>query len=268
MIKKFNNKKPTIVYQHGLTGNHTVWKEHMNYMYKQKQSFITIDLLGHGNSQKVMGSQCYTVKNQGDYIWQVLKHEKIKNYVFVGQCLGGMIGLYNEAHRKTKAKALVLLGTPIRNPTNVFIHHKAEPFTWLFKLYFVYFLGGLGMIFGRRKYPLIDYSKYTYTKHFWIFLLDMIGTPKAAYGWTIDSMIKTDLTKDLKKIKKPVLLIYGGNDLEKPGMADTYATLKQNLKYTNTAILKKVDHLVTMRAPIQFSKEVLKFVKQIKNKCT
>ena len=181
LIKRFNNKKPFIYFQHGLTGNYTVWKKHMEFMIQHKQPFITIDLLGHGESQKVMGRKCYTIPNHGDYITQVLKHEHIRNYIFVGQCLGGMIGLYNEIFRKTDSKALVLIGTPLRNPANCFIHPKAEPFTFFFKIFFVYFLWILGLIFGRRKfYPTIDYTKHVNDDRLWIFVLDMIGTPKAA----------------------------------------------------------------------------------------
>ena len=94
------NNKPFIVFQHGLTGNHTVWNGHMNYMFEQGYPFIIIDLLGHGKSQKAIGRTCYTIENQGDYIWQILKHEKIKNYLFVGQCLGSLICLNNEIDLK------------------------------------------------------------------------------------------------------------------------------------------------------------------------
>ncbi len=264
LIKRFNNKKPFIYFQHGLTGNHTVWKTHMHYMLEKEQPFIIIDLLGHGNSDKPMGKKCYTIENHGDYLLQVLEHEKIKGHIMVGQCLGAMIGLYNEMFRqdRCKSKALVLLGTPLRNPTKFFIHQKAEPLTPLFRI-IVYLFGIIGTIFGRRKfYPLVDYTKHKNDSRIWIFMLDMLGTPKAAYFWTINSMIDTNLVPYLDRIKKPVLLVYGESDFN--WMQESYTQMRENFKNTNVVILKRVDHLVTMRAPIELSKEIIKFAKELK----
>lgn len=262
IIKRFNNKKPFIYFQHGLTGNHTVWKGHMKYMTEHKQPFIVIDLLGHGDSQKVMGKKCYEVKNQGSYIMQVLQHEKIKNHIVVAQCYGSMISLYNEIHRDTKSKALVLVGAPLRNPTKIFVHKRAEPLTWLFRALFVYPTGILGMIFGRRKfYPTIKYHKHINDGRWYIFILDMIGTPKAAYSWSIESMIKTNLVPHLRKIKKPILLVYGEGDIVP--YQEPHAQMLKAMDIRGTIILRGIDHLVTMRAPIQLSKEILKFIKEV-----
>ena len=256
------NKKPFIVFQHGLTGNHTVWNGHMNYMFKHGYPFIIIDLLGHGNSQKAIGRKCYTIESQGDYIWQILKHENIKDYIFVGQCLGVMICLNNEIAGKTDSKAIVLIGTPLRKMVSIFIHPWAEPFRSILKLFFVYFFGVLGMIFSRRKYPLIHYYNHHKAGRIKVFLLDMIGTPKVAYGWTIESMLNINLIPYLNKIKKPVLLVYGEHDMEQ--LNDSYEQLTRNLNVKRDVILTGVDHLVTLRAPIQLSKEIIKFINEIK----
>ncbi|MBT4539912.1 alpha/beta hydrolase [Candidatus Woesearchaeota archaeon] len=263
LIKRFNNNKPFVYFQHGLTGNHTVWKGHMEYMTKHKQSFIVIDLLGHGDSQKVMRKKCYEVKNQGNYIMQILRHEKITNHIVVGQCYGSMVVLYNEVYRKTESKGLVLVGAPLRNPTKIFVHKKAEPLTWFFRAFFVYPTGILGMILGRRKfYPTIRYDKHINDGRWYIFILDMIGTPKAAYSWSIESMIKVNLVPHLKKIKKPVLLVYGEHDIVP--YQEPHAQILESMDVRKTVIIKGIDHLVTMRAPIQLSKEILKFIKEVK----
>ncbi|MFH1439455.1 MAG: alpha/beta hydrolase [Candidatus Woesearchaeota archaeon] len=262
LIKRFNNSKPFIYFQHGLTGNHTVWKGHMDYMIEHKQPFIIIDLLGHGLSQKAIGKDCYSVKNYGDYLLQVLEHEKIKDYFMIGQCFGGMIGLYNEIHRKTKSKALVLIGVPLRNPAKHFVHRWAEPFSPLLRVILTYIPVTLGWLFGRKRYPLINYNNHTKRGRISIFLLDMIGTPKIAYGWTLYSMSYTNLAPHLKKVKKPVMLVYGEGDLK--WMKEPYAQMKEAFDNPKTVILKNVDHLVTMRAPIQLSKEIIKFMKEIK----
>lgn len=260
--KSKTDKKQFIVFQHGLTGNHTVWNGHMNYMFEHGYPFIIIDLLGHGKSQKVIGRKCYTIENQGDYIWQILKHENIKNYIFVGQCLGALICLNNELVGKTNSKAIVLIGTPLKKMVSVFIHPWAEPFKPILKLFFVYFFGILGMIFSRRKYPLIHYYNHHKAGRIKVFILDMIGTPKVAYGWTIGSMLDTNLIPSLNKIKKPVLLVYGEHDMDQ--LKDSYEELTKNLNVKRTVILTGVDHLVTLRAPIQLSKEIINFINETK----
>lgn len=266
LIKRFNNNKPFVYFQHGLTGNHTVWTGQMEYMMKHKQPFIVIDLLGHGLSDKIMGRTCYTVPNQGDYIMQVLKHERINNYIVVGQCYGGMINLYNDIfhNERCKSKGLVLIGVPLRNPANLFIYKGAEPLTPLWLLLLAYIPGTVGMIFGRRRYPLINYYKYAQSSHKIIILLDLLGTPKAAYGWSLESMTKINLVPHIKKVKKPVLLVYGEGDLV--AYNDIHCKMKKEFKDSKTVIIRGVDHLVTMRAPIQLSKEVIRFMEGIHEK--
>lgn len=75
-------------------------------------------------------------------------------------------------------------------------------------------------------------------------------------------MIKVNLVPHLKKIKKPVLLVYGEHDIVP--YQEPHAQILESMDVRKTVIIKGIDHLVTMRAPIQLSKEILKFIKEVK----
>jgi len=74
-------------------------------------------------------------------------------------------------------------------------------------------------------------------------------------------MIKINLVPYLKKIKKPTMLVYGENDIEP--YQEPHAQMLKSMNIKKTIIIKGIDHLVTMRAPLQLSKKILKFVKDI-----
>jgi len=183
-----NEKGKTIVLLHGWGQN----IEMMNMLGKpfaERYRIINIDLPGFGKSEE---PKC--VWDLNDYVEmldELLKKLKIKKPILIGHSFGGRISIkYASDHEVEK---VVLLGSPFR-PS------KREPFrTKVFK-----FL---------KKIPLLNkLEKWAKTK---LGSRDYRNASEVMRGVLVKA-INEDLTENAKRIKAPVLIIFGDLDAEVP----------------------------------------------------
>lgn len=85
-----SGKGKTTVLLHGFLENQTMWDFYVDDFSKTNQ-IITIDLLGHGNSECL--GYIHTMDDQADMVFAVLKELKISNAAFVGHSMGGYVAL-------------------------------------------------------------------------------------------------------------------------------------------------------------------------------
>ncbi len=79
-----------VILLHGFLENSTMWdavKEELS----QKNKVITIDLLGHGNSDCL--GYIHTMEDNAEIVKSVLKHLKIRRITLVGHSMGGYVAL-------------------------------------------------------------------------------------------------------------------------------------------------------------------------------
>ena len=72
------NSKPTLVFIHGLSGNHTVWKFSIEYFMRRGYSILAYDLRGHGNSSTDGDINKFMIKNMTIDLNQIIKKEKVR----------------------------------------------------------------------------------------------------------------------------------------------------------------------------------------------
>ena len=85
-----SGKGNAIVLLHGFLENQTMWDFYIDDLSKTNK-IITIDLLGHGNSECL--GYIHTMDDQADMVFAVLKELKIENATFVGHSMGGYVAL-------------------------------------------------------------------------------------------------------------------------------------------------------------------------------
>lgn len=99
---------PTVVFLHGFLEDHTMWDFIRPQLIKQYQ-FISIDLLGHGNSQCI--GYIHSIEEMAKAVNHILKNLKINEVTIVGHSMGGYVGCaFAKAYPK-KTKALCLLNS-------------------------------------------------------------------------------------------------------------------------------------------------------------
>lgn len=104
-------KGTAIVLLHGFLENQTMWQDIVPELSK-KYRIITIDLLGHGNTE-CMG-YIHSMEDNADMVHEVLSELRIRKAILVGHSMGGYVALaYAELYPET-LKGLVLLNSTSR----------------------------------------------------------------------------------------------------------------------------------------------------------
>ena len=103
-----SGKGITIVLLHGFLENATMWEVY-TAAFKEKYRVITIDLLGHGNSECL--GYVHTMEDQANMVYAVLQDLKIRKSVFVGHSMGGYVALAFAELYPENTKGFVLLNS-------------------------------------------------------------------------------------------------------------------------------------------------------------
>lgn len=120
-------KNPTIIFLHGLGGNLYAWKEIEKDLHKKGYPTLRIDLRGHGESTRPKKTEQYKLELFAKDLNKIIKDLKIKNFIIVGHCFGGVIAtIYQNKYKK--AKALVLISSTHKAPKRLIAF---KPFLFL-----------------------------------------------------------------------------------------------------------------------------------------
>jgi pimeloyl-ACP methyl ester carboxylesterase len=97
-----------IVLLHGFLENKKMWKEYIDF-FSQKYRIITIDLLGHGESDSL--GYVHKTEDNANVVNEVLEHLKIEKTIILGHSMGGYVGLAFAELYPNKIQKLVLLNS-------------------------------------------------------------------------------------------------------------------------------------------------------------
>ncbi|OXB23209.1 alpha/beta hydrolase [Flavobacterium tructae] len=98
-----------IVFLHGFLENKKMWKDYVDF-FSEKHRIITIDLLGHGESDSL--GYVHTMEDNANAVQEVLNHLKIEKATVVGHSMGGYVGLaFAELFPKNIQKLVLLNST-------------------------------------------------------------------------------------------------------------------------------------------------------------
>ncbi len=85
-----NGKGKAVVFLHGFLESKKIWEPIAKELSKS-QRVITIDLLGHGNTDCL--SYIHTMEEMAEAVYHVLHHLKLRKYFLVGHSMGGYVSL-------------------------------------------------------------------------------------------------------------------------------------------------------------------------------
>ena len=104
-------KGTAIVFLHGFLENQKMWEAFVPELSK-KYRIITIDLLGHGNSESL--GYVHSMEDNADVVYAVLSELRLRKAIFVGHSMGGYVALAFAELYPEAVKGLVLLNSTSR----------------------------------------------------------------------------------------------------------------------------------------------------------
>lgn len=97
-----------VVLLHGFLENRNMWKD-VSSAFIKKYRIITIDLLGHGNTECL--GYVHSTELMAEAVETVLNHLRLSRFVLVGHSMGGYVALALAEKNPQKIKGLCLLNS-------------------------------------------------------------------------------------------------------------------------------------------------------------
>lgn len=199
-----------LIFLHGGGGSLSAWEVILPYFNQNSSSTIlTVDLRGHGFSDKPKEVKDYSLEKHAEDILKILEQEKLDKVIMIGHCLGSMVAATFAAISPLKVEKLILINTNFELPW--FICRSPIKQILYTILDFIKYLVPFKVTSKKR----VDYSKFIGS--FDIDLqrlrndLDVMG----AYSAIRQSMalLMWNGKKYFTEIKVPTLVIAGTHDL-------------------------------------------------------
>jgi len=255
-IKK--GSKLCLIFVHGWANNKTTWKNEIKFFGKKGYSIISLDLRGHGQSDKPENKEMYTIESFAKDIHCIIKKEEVEQCVLIGHSMGGMISLmyYKLFEYEHKVKALILCDT---TSNNVLEHKKINvllPFT---KHVLDFIIEHQTISQNHFKHlKNVDLSTYTTASDYRVFYEGLHNTPLKSVFACLESMLDLNLKSMLSKINVPVLIIEGTNDKILPEI-DSIEMFNQ-IKDAEIHYVHKGKHFVNIENVSEMNKYLLNFL--------
>lgn len=202
--------KPTVVFLHGLSSNHTTWLDAMTAFHARGLNCIALDLRGHGYSDKTRRRSLYRFDQFSRDIAEILAQEQITQYLIIGYSFGGSVALdYAARYGDEKILGLILISTNYRSP---FKYKHIGPLAYIYWA----FLQITALLFWWQGG---NASKHLYYQHgkaagYWSSTLDGFRTmPLSVNFWMLSRMVLLNLKAQAQKIRAKTLIINSLNDL-------------------------------------------------------
>ena len=108
-------KGPAVVLLHGFLENATMWHA-IAPQLTQRNSVITIDLLGHGDSGNL--GYIHTMEVQAKMVKAILNHLRLRKYILIGHSMGGYVSLaFAELYPNTLKGLCLMNSTAVADTT-------------------------------------------------------------------------------------------------------------------------------------------------------
>ncbi len=236
--RQFENR-PTIIFLHGLSSNHTTWNAPMEALEKLGLNSLAPDLRGHGHSDKTKKRDLYKFPVFTEDIDKIIEKEKLEKIILVGYSFGGFIALDYVIKHPKKVSALILISANHVNPLK---YKKIGFLTW--PAYGLANALAWLLLWQKRK----NYYYYNQEEDlgYWRSTLKGLTTmPISINLWMLSEAAHLDFSRDISKIGCPVLIIKSRSD---SFVSETEARdMTQKIKSVKLITLDENTHFLASR---------------------
>lgn len=196
-------KGTAVVLLHGFLENKTMWDVYVSELSK-KNRIITIDLLGHGETESLGYIQ--TMEENADVVHEVLSKLRIRKAILVGHSMGGYVALaFAELYPKNM-KGLVLLNSTSKEDSPERKKNRDRAIKAVKKDYETFIRLSIANLFSEENREIL-------TKEIEAVKIQALKTPLQGIVASLEGMkIRKDREIFLHTTTYPKLLILGKKD--------------------------------------------------------
>lgn len=256
-LNKEFKSRPTAVFLHGLSSNHTTWLKIIRALCGNKYNCLAPDLRGHGFSDKTKNKKLYKLNVFSDDLHEIINKEQIKDFILVGYSFGGQIAIDYTAKHQESVKGLILISANHVPPLK-YLH-----LNFLTPVFYI----GLNLLAAllfwqkRRNYHYYQHGK---TVGYWDSVWDGLRTmPISVNFWMLAQVVKLNLKNAVRQIKIPTILVYGKNDafITRKEISD----MAKVIPGARLIISKNPNHFVGTNSQNETARIILDFLKNYEN---
>lgn len=256
-LSNFTSKKPTIVFLHGLTANHTQCLKIIKMLEKDGYSCLVPDLRGHGKSDKSKKRNLYKISVFVEDLRQIIDQENLEKVILAGYSFGGTIALGFTIRYSNRVSGLILISTGFISP----VIHWRIPLLLPVGKAFLSFMATILLWQQRKEYYYYRHDEsLTYWRATWLGFFTM---PISVDLWILREIVSVDFEKFLTEIKIETLIIKSKND---PFVSEA-EVLEMHSKIPNSevAMAKQDSHFIATRTQEETAGFILNFLKKHEN---
>lgn len=259
-----NRNKETLLCIHGFSDNKFTFALLARELIKNYH-IISIDLPGFGDSDKPIKEK-YSLQNYQDWVLEFIHTKKISNCHIMGNSLGGAIAAGIASDYPDLFKSITLIGAAgvmgqepvgiykmVKDGINVFAVKDMDDFNHLMH---TVFMKAPPLPFLLKHYRL---RKYIVNREWYDKVLNDLMEGLLTQSFDPNTFDRTALLNEkIKKINKPVLLLWGIDDkLSPPVLGKLFNEL---IKGSKLVVMKNTGHLPQVESPIYLAREFEKFI--------
>jgi pimeloyl-ACP methyl ester carboxylesterase len=232
-----------LIFLHGWTKSSYLWESQVEY-FKSRKKIITLDLRGHGQSDKPLNN--YSIKQFSEDLYMFMKKLGIEKAVIIGHSMGGMIGLRFAIDHQEMTEKLVLVSTLAKFLFS-FGRKLAYSMSERFSAESI-----VNQYYSRayqKGYPSSEIEKA---------VKKALQTPEHVVLSCLEGMKKFDVSSELSSIQVPTLIIHGKNDATFPLSQANY--LKNSIPNSELTVIEGAGHEIIDETPEKISQTIEKFL--------
>ena len=246
---KFDPKRSTLVFVHGLAGSSSAWIPYEN-KFKKYYNLLSFDLRGNGKSFRPKKFEDYSMEKSANDLYLLLRHEKIFKCILISHSFGNLVVLeFLRKHQNMVTSAIFV--SPHYAPSKRELSRMIVP---------LFLLAPLLNLSRKEEGGHVDYSSYKNVGDWDLKLnfVDAKNTGLKSYINLTEHSYYFDAEDLLKKIKIPVLIIHGRKDTIFP--VSHAEKMSKQIKNSKMIILNGANHLIPLNDIEKLSKLIKGFV--------
>jgi len=239
-----------LLFIHGLGSSLRDWEDQVPF-FSKKYKTITIDLRGHGDTDKPKGP--YSISMFANDIAELLKSLKLEPVHIVGISLGGAIGFHLAIDYPELTKSLGVVNMSASLPIKTF----KEKQMFFMRILIVKLLGmkKMGEVLAKRLFIKPEQED----------LRERMATrwaenDKKAYLSSLKTLKNWSVLERLHEIKCPALIVSADGDYTPLEVKKEYTALIPNAKLI---IIEDARHAVTVEKPKEFNGILMDFLSNL-----